>query len=93
MMDGETGTLVTERWAGRWDGGTAVTSSVQGSVGLVFPSQSAKDPTVLIGKDILCRCRGKMNSKSQDRRGMKKGLSTRVTGCPSLEKDRMMDGV
>lgn len=43
MMDEETGTLVTERWAARWDRGTAVTSSVQGSVGLVFPSRSSED--------------------------------------------------
>ncbi|KAK2869777.1 hypothetical protein Q8A67_024169 [Cirrhinus molitorella] len=30
VMDEETGTLVMERWAARWDRGTAVTSSVQG---------------------------------------------------------------
>lgn len=43
MMDEETGTLVTERWAARWNRGTAVMSSVQGSVGLVFPSRSSED--------------------------------------------------
>lgn len=43
MMDGEPGTLVAGRWAARYDRGTAVTYSIQGSVGLVFPSQSTKD--------------------------------------------------
>lgn len=43
MMDGELGTLVAGRWVARYDRGTAVTYSIQGSVGLVFLSQFAKD--------------------------------------------------
>lgn len=93
MMDGETGTLVTERWAARWDRGTAVTSSIQGSVGLVFPNQSDKDQRSTLERTCYAGAEERWIPRAQKEGEGKKGLSNGVTGCPSLEKDRMMDGV